>query len=285
MLRDGKLDDRFVELEVAQRPSSPMIEIFAAAGMEEMQSSVQEMLSNMLPDKRKRRHVNVSEAKKILEQEASGKLIDMDKVVKKAIARVEQSGIIFLDEIDKVAAKGSSAGGPDVSREGVQRDLLPIVEGTSVHTKYGIVCTDHILFIASGAFHVSRPSDLLPELQGRFPIRVELDPLTQNDFIKILTEPENALVTQYKALLDTENIDLIFETEAIEEIAKISFEVNERMENIGARRLHTVMEKLVEEVSFEGPDVAPQQIMITGKYVQERLKHIVKDEDLSRFIL
>jgi ATP-dependent HslUV protease ATP-binding subunit HslU len=285
MLRDGKLDDRFVELEVAQRPSSPMIEIFAAAGMEEMQSSVQDMLSSMMPDKRKRRRVNVSEAKKILEQEAAGKLIDMDKVVKKAIARVEQSGIIFLDEIDKVAAKGSGAGGPVVSREGVQRDLLPIVEGTSVHTKHGIVLTDHILFIASGAFHVSRPSDLLPELQGRFPIRVELDPLTQEDFVKILTEPENALVTQYKALLDTENVDLIFDTEAIEEIAKISFEVNEQMENIGARRLHTVMEKLVEEISFEAPDVAPQQIMITAKYVQERLKHIAKDEDLSRFIL
>ncbi len=285
MLREGKLDDRFVELEVTQRPSSPMIEIFAAAGMEEMQSSIQEMLSSMLPDKRKRRHVKVSEAKKILEQEASGKLIDMDKVVKKAIARVEQSGIIFLDEIDKIAAKGGGGVGPDVSREGVQRDLLPIVEGTSVHTKYGIVVTDHILFIASGAFHVSKPSDLVPELQGRFPIRVELDPLTQKDFVRILTEPENALVTQYKALLATENIDLVFEPEAIEEIARISFEVNERMENIGARRLHTVMEKLVEEVSFEAPDVAPRQIMITAKYVQERLKHIVKDEDLSRFIL
>ena len=285
MLRDGKLDDRPVELEVAQRPSSPMIEIFAAAGMEEMQSNIQDMLSNIAPNKRKRRHVKVSEAKKILEQEAAGKLIDMDKVVKKAIARVEQSGIIFLDEIDKVAANGSGAGGPDVSREGVQRDLLPIVEGTSVHTKHGIVLTDHILFIASGAFHVSKPSDLLPELQGRFPIRVELNPLTQEDFVRILTEPENALVTQYKALLDTENIDLIFDAEAIEEIAKISFEVNERMENIGARRLHTVMEKLVEEISFEAPDVAPQQIMITAKYVQERLKHIAKDEDLSRFIL
>jgi ATP-dependent HslUV protease ATP-binding subunit HslU len=285
MLRDGKLDDRFVELEVAQRPSSPMIEIFAAAGMEEMQSSVQEMLSNMMPNKRKRRHVKVSEAKKILEQEASGKLIDMDKVVKKAIARVEQSGIIFLDEIDKVASRGSGAGGPDVSREGVQRDLLPIVEGTSVHTKHGIVVTDHILFIASGAFHISKPSDLLPELQGRFPIRVELDALTQEDFVRILTEPENALVTQYKALLDTENIELIFDTEAIEEIAKISFEVNERTENIGARRLHTVMEKLVEEVSFEAPDVAPQQIQITAAYVQERLRDIAKDVDLSRFIL
>jgi ATP-dependent HslUV protease ATP-binding subunit HslU len=285
MLRDGKLDDRLVELEVTQRPPSPMIEIFAAAGMEEMQSSIQDMLSNMMPEKRKRRHIKISEAKKILEQDASRKLIDIDKVVKKAIARVEQSGIIFLDEIDKVATKGSGGGGPDVSREGVQRDLLPIVEGTSVHTKHGIVVTDHILFIASGAFHVSKPSDLLPELQGRFPIRVELNPLTQKDFVRILTEPENALVTQYKALLATENIDLVFEPEAIEEIAKISFEVNERMENIGARRLHTVMEKLVEEVSFEAPDVAPQQIMITAKYVQERLKHIVKDEDLSRFIL
>lgn len=286
MLREGKLDDRFVELEVAQRPSSPMIEVFAAAGMEEMQSGIQDMLSNIMPNKRKRRHVKVSEAKKILEQEAAGKLIDMDKVVKKAIARVEQSGIIFLDEIDKVATKGSGAGGgPDVSREGVQRDLLPIVEGTSVHTKHGIVVTDHILFIASGAFHVSKPSDLLPELQGRFPIRVELNPLTQEDFVRILTEPENALVTQYKALLDTENIELIFDTEAIEEIAKISFEVNERTENIGARRLHTVMEKLVEEVSFEAPDVAPKQIIITAEYVQERLKHIVKDVDLSRFIL
>lgn len=285
MLRDGKLDDRFVELEVAQRPSSPMIEIFAAAGMEEMQSGIQDMLSNMMPDKRKRRHVKVSEAKKILEQEAAGKLIDMDKVVKKAIARVEQSGIIFLDEIDKVATKGGGTGGPDVSREGVQRDLLPIVEGTSVHTKHGIVVTDHILFIASGAFHVSKPSDLLPELQGRFPIRVELDALTQEDFVRILTEPENALVTQYKALLDTENIELIFDTEAIEEIAKISFEVNERTENIGARRLHTVMEKLVEEISFEAPDVAPQQIQITAAYVQERLRDIAKDVDLSRFIL
>lgn len=285
MLRDGKLDDRFVELEVAQRPASPMIEIFAAAGMEEMQSGIQDMLSNVMPNKRKRRHVKVSEAKKILEQEAAGKLIDMDKVVKKAIARVEQSGIIFLDEIDKVAARGSGSGGPDVSREGVQRDLLPIVEGTSVHTKHGIVVTDHILFIASGAFHVSKPSDLLPELQGRFPIRVELDALTQEDFVRILTEPENALVTQYKALLDTENIELIFDTESIEEIAKISFEVNERTENIGARRLHTVMEKLVEEISFEAPDVAPQQIQITAAYVQERLRNIAKDVDLSRFIL
>jgi len=285
MLRNGKLDDRFVELEVTQNVSSPMVEIFAAAGMEEMQSSIQEMLSNVLPNKQKRRHVKVSEAKKILEYEASGKLIDMENVVKKAITRVEQSGIIFLDEIDKVAGKGSGGAGPDVSREGVQRDLLPIVEGTSVHTKYGIVHTDHILFIASGAFHVSKPSDLLPELQGRFPIRVELDALSQRDFVRILTEPENALVTQYKALLATENIELTFEPEAIEEIAKTSFDVNERTENIGARRLHTVMEKLVENISFDAPDIAPQQVRITAAYVEESLRDIAKNVDLSRFIL
>ncbi len=285
MLRDGKLDDRFVELEVTQNVTSPMVEIFAAAGMEEMQSSIQEMLSNVLPSKQKRRHVKVSEAKKILEHEASGKLIDMEKVVKEAITRVEQSGIIFLDEIDKVACKGGGGAGPDVSREGVQRDLLPIVEGTSVHTKYGIVHTDHILFIASGAFHVSKPSDLLPELQGRFPIRVELDALTQRDFVRILTEPENALVTQYKALLATEDIELTFEPEAIEEIARTSFEVNERTENIGARRLHTVMEKLLENISFDAPDIAPRHVQITADYVKRSLSDIAKDVDLSRFIL
>ncbi len=285
MLREGKLDDRFVELEVSQKAPAPMVEIFAATGMEEVQSNLQEMFSNIFPSKRKRRRVKVSEARKILQQEAAGKLIDMDKVVEMAIQRVEQSGIIFLDEIDKVAAKGGGGTGPDVSREGVQRDLLPIVEGTSVHTKYGIVRTDHILFIASGAFHVAKPSDLLPELQGRFPIRVELDALTQKDFVRILTEPENALVTQYKALLATEDIELVFEDEAIEEIARIAYEVNERTENIGARRLHTIMEKLVEEISFEAPDVAPQTVHITAQYVQERLSEIVKDEDLSRFIL
>ncbi len=285
MLREGKLEDKYVELEVSQKPPTPMVEIFAATGMEEVQSNIQDMFSNIFPAKKKRRKVKVSEARKILQQEAAGRLIDMDKVVEKAIQRVEQSGIIFLDEIDKVAAKGGGGSGPDVSREGVQRDLLPIVEGTSVHTKYGIVRTDHILFIASGAFHVAKPSDLLPELQGRFPIRVELDALTQKDFARILTEPENALVTQYKALLATEDIELIFEPEAIEEIASIACEVNEKTENIGARRLHTIMEKLVEEISFEAPDVAPQSIHITANYVQERLKDIVKDEDLSRFIL
>ncbi len=285
MLKEGKLEDRFVELEVSQKVPTPMVEIFAATGMEDVQSNLQEMFSNIFPSKRKRRRVKVSEARKILQQEAAGRLIDMDKVVEMAIQRVEQSGIIFLDEIDKVAARGGGGTGPDVSREGVQRDLLPIVEGTSVHTKYGIVRTDHILFIASGAFHVSRPSDLLPELQGRFPIRVELDALSQRDFARILTEPENALVTQYRALLATEDIELVFEPDAIEEIARIAYEVNERTENIGARRLHTVMEKLVEEISFEAPDVAPQTVHITAAYVQERLKDIVRDEDLSRFIL
>ena len=286
MLREGKLEERLVELEVRPKPPAPMVEIFAATGMEELQTNVQEMLSNILPGqgKKKRRKVTVAEARKLLEQEAAGRLIDMDKVVEKAIARVEQTGIIFLDEIDKVATRGSGSG-PDVSREGVQRDLLPIVEGTSVHTKYGVVRTDHILFIASGAFHVAKPSDLLPELQGRFPIRVELDPLTQEDFARILKEPENALVTQYKALMETENIELVFEEEAVEEIARIAYEVNERMENIGARRLHTVMEKLLEEVSYNAPDIAPQRIVITAKYVKDRLSDIVEDQDLSKFIL
>ena len=285
MLREGKLDDRMVELEVSGRPAAPMVEIFAAAGMEEMQTNLQEMLSNIFPKKRKRKQVKVKEARKLLEQEAAGRLIDMDKVVEKAIRRVEQSGIIFLDEIDKIAAGSSAKGGPDVSREGVQRDLLPIVEGTSVHTKYGIVRTDHILFIASGAFHVAKPSDLLPELQGRFPIRVELNSLTQEDFARILTEPENALVTQYKALMATEDIELVFEDDAISEIARIAFEVNSRTENIGARRLHTVMERLLEEVSFEAPDISPQTIKITANYVREKLSDILEDQDLSRFIL
>ncbi len=284
MLREGKLEDRYVELDLPQRPQGPMVEILAASGMEELQSNIQEMFSNLFPSRKKRRKVKVSEARKFLEQEAAGQLIDMDKVVEMAIQRVEQSGIIFLDEIDKVAAKGGGSG-PDVSREGVQRDLLPIVEGTSVHTKYGIVRTDHILFIASGAFHVAKPSDLLPELQGRFPIRVELSPLTQEDFYRILKEPENALVTQYKALMETEGITLEFDDEAIREIARIAFEVNERTENIGARRLHTVMEKLLEEVSFEAPDIGPRSIPITADYVRERLEGIIGDEDLSRFIL
>ena len=284
MLRLGKLEDRYVEVDFPQRPQGPMVEIFAASGMEELQQNMQEMFSHLFPVKKKRKKVKVSEARKILEQEVAGQLIDMDRVVELAIRRVEQSGIIFLDEIDKVAVRGGGSG-PDVSREGVQRDLLPIVEGTSVHTKYGIVRTDHILFIASGAFHVAKPSDLLPELQGRFPIRVELDSLTQEDFYRILKEPENALVTQYRALMETEGVTLEFDDEAIVEIARIAFEVNQRTENIGARRLHTIMEKLLEEISFEAPDIGPGTIPITARYVHERLEGIMKDEDLSRFIL
>lgn len=285
MLRQGKFNERMVELEISSKPTtSPMMEVFAVTGMEDMQNNLQEMLSSIFPGRKKRRKVRVSEALKILQQEAIAKLIDMEKVTEQAIALAEQSGIIFLDEIDKIAAKGGGHG-PDVSREGVQRDLLPIVEGTTVHTKYGSVRTDHILFIASGAFHVSKPSDLLPELQGRFPIRVELHSLTQEDFKRILLEPENALILQYQALLATEGIKISFDDEAIDEIARIACEVNEKTENIGARRLHTVLERLLEEVSFNAPDIGPQEITITANYVRERLKEIVKDQDLSRFIL
>lgn len=285
MLRDGKFNDRVVEMEISQKPpAGPMMEVFAVTGMEDMQNNLQEMLSGIFPGKKKRRKLKVSEALRLLQQEAAAKLIDMEKVTEQAVAMVEQSGIIFLDEIDKIAAKGGGHG-PDVSREGVQRDLLPIVEGTTVHTKYGSVRTDHILFIASGAFHVSKPSDLLPELQGRFPIRVELHSLTQEDFKRILLEPENALILQYQALLVTEGITLKFDEEAIDEIARIACDVNEKTENIGARRLHTVLERLLEEVSFNAPDIGPQEIDITSNYVQERLKEIVKDQDLSRFIL
>jgi len=285
MLRQGRFNERMVELEISSKPTSgPMMEVFAVTGMEDMQNNLQEMLSSIFPGRKKRRKVRVSEALKILQQEAIAKLIDMEKVTEQAIALAEQAGIIFLDEIDKIAAKGGGHG-PDVSREGVQRDLLPIVEGTTVHTKYGSVRTDHILFIASGAFHVSKPSDLLPELQGRFPIRVELHSLTQEDFKRILLEPENALILQYQALLATEGIKISFDDEAIDEIARIACEVNEKTENIGARRLHTVLERLLEEVSFNAPDIGPQEITITANYVRERLKEIVKDQDLSRFIL
>lgn len=285
MLRDGKFNERMVELEISQKPpAGPMMEVFAVTGMEDMQNNLQEMLSGIFPGKKKRRKLRVSEALRLLQQEAAAKLIDMEKVTEQAVTLVEQSGIIFLDEIDKIAAKGGGHG-PDVSREGVQRDLLPIVEGTTVHTKYGSVRTDHILFIASGAFHVSKPSDLLPELQGRFPIRVELNSLTQEDFKRILLEPENALILQYQALLATEGITMKFDDEAIDEIARIACEVNEKTENIGARRLHTVLERLLEEVSFNAPDIGPQEIRVTANYVRERLREIVKDQDLSRFIL
>jgi ATP-dependent HslUV protease ATP-binding subunit HslU len=261
-----------------------MIEIFTSSGMEEMDVNLREMLSNLMPRRTKRRKVKVPEALEILAQDESQRLIDMDRVVKLAIERVGHSGIIFLDEIDKIASREKTHG-PDVSREGVQRDLLPIVEGCTVHTKYGMVRTDHVLFIASGAFHMSKPSDLIPELQGRFPIRVELSPLSKDDFVRILTEPENALTTQYLELMATEGIDLVFEAEAIDELAQIAYEVNARTENIGARRLHTVMEKLLEDISFNAGDLRGQRMMITRNYVRERLRDIVKDVDLSRYIL
>jgi len=283
LLRKGALNDRYVELEVPDR-SMPMVEIFAGAGMEDMDFNLREMLGSMLPRRTKRRKVKIPEAREILIQEESQRLIDMDKVTKAAVERVEHTGIIFLDEIDKIA--GREAGrGPDVSREGVQRDLLPIVEGSTVNTKYGMVRTDHILFIASGAFHIAKPSDLIPELQGRFPIRVELTSLNKEDFIRILKEPENALIVQYLALLETEGVELVFADEAIDEIAQIAYQVNSRMENIGARRLHTIMEKLLSEISFNATDLKGQTIQINRQYVQDTLADIIRDEDLSRYIL
>jgi ATP-dependent HslUV protease ATP-binding subunit HslU len=283
MLRDGKLDERYVELEVTNS-NVPMVEIFSAAGLEEMEFNVKEVFGNIFPSKKKKRRVKIPEAMEIIFQEESQRLIDMDKVVDQAIRITEQNGIIFLDELDKVAGSESSYG-PDVSREGVQRDLLPIVEGSTVTTKYGMVKTDHILFIAAGAFNVSRPSDLLPELQGRFPIRVELDSLSMEDFIRILTEPKNALITQYKALLTTEGIDLIFEDSAVREVAAMASMVNDRTENIGARRLHTVMEKLLDDISFDAPDMAEKVVRITKEDVEKKLEGILEDENLSRYIL
>ncbi len=283
MLRNGKLDKRYVELEVANS-TMPMVEIFSSAGLEEMEFNVKEIFGNILPTKKKKRRVKIPEAMEIIFQEESQRLIDMDKVIEKAVTITEQNGIIFLDELDKVAGSESSYG-PDVSREGVQRDLLPIVEGSTVATKYGMVKSDHILFIAAGAFNVSKPSDLLPELQGRFPIRVELDSLSMEDFIRILLEPKNALITQYKALLATEGIDLIFEESAVIEIAGMASRVNERTENIGARRLHTVMEKLVDEISFDAPDMTIKNVTINKDYVTDKLADILEDENLSRYIL
>ncbi len=283
MLKEGRLEDRFVELEVAQK-AAPTIEIFSSSGLEELEFNFKEMLSNLMPGRSKMRHVKVSEAREILYQEESQRLIDMDQVVEEARRKVEQNGIIFLDEIDKIAGRDHGRG-PDVSREGVQRDLLPIVEGTTVTTKYGMVRTDHVLFIASGAFHMSKPSDLIPEMQGRFPIRVELQALGAKEFERILTEPENALIRQYKALMATEGINLEFTPEAIKELALLATRVNERTENIGARRLHTVMEKLLEDISFHAPDLSQQQISITDQYVRDRLANLIEDEDLSRYIL
>ena len=283
LLRKGKLDERYVELEVTDK-SFPLIEIFSGSGLEEMDINVKEIFGQILPSKQKKKRVKVKEAIDILTQQESQRLIDFDKAVEKAIRRTEQNGIIFLDELDKIVGSESTSG-PDVSREGVQRDLLPIVEGSTVITKYGMVKTDHILFIASGAFHGSKPSDLLPEMQGRFPIRVELNPLTQNDFVRILTEPQNALIAQYEALLATEEINLEFVESAIDQIAKMAYEANETMENIGARRLHTVMEALLDDISFDACDMEERDITIDREYVKDKLSGILEDTNLSRYIL
>jgi len=284
LLRSGKLDERVVELETASRSNLPVIEVLSATGIEEMEFNIKEMFGNMFPKKTKKQKMKIPEALEILTQEESQRLIDMDQVTRMAKERVEQSGIIFIDEIDKITGRESYTG-PDVSREGVQRDLLPIVEGTTVTTKHGTVKTDHILFIAAGAFHSSKPSDLIPELQGRFPIRVELDSLGKEEFVRILQEPRNALVKQYHALMKTEGLNLIFETEAVVEIAQIAESVNTRTENIGARRLYTVMEKLLEDISFDASEMKEKQILINREYVAEKLREVVKDEDLSRYIL
>ncbi len=281
-LRDGKLDNRYVDIEVREKIMP--FGVVSNVGLEDLEINLKEMLGNFLPEKSKRKKVKVPEALNILLQEEASKLIDMDKVTKEAIERVEQSGIVFIDEIDKIASRGH-AHGPDVSREGVQRDLLPIVEGSTVTTKHGPVKTEHILFIAAGAFHMTKPSDLIPELQGRFPIRVELDALGKDEFVRILTEPYNALIKQYTALLFTEEVTLNFTKDAIDEIAGIAAHVNEKTENIGARRLHTVLEKLLEDISFEAPEKKNGKLLVDKKYVNEKLNEIVKDEDLSRYIL
>src|SRR5215212_7569040 len=282
-LRSGKLDNRLVELEVREK-NFPVIELAGPQGVEEMGINMKDMLGNLFQGRTKRRKMRVDEAMEYLMQEEEERLIDMDQVARAAIERVENSGIIFLDEIDKIAGR-ESGHGPDVSREGVQRDILPIVEGTTVNTRHGFVRTDHILFIAAGAFHVSKPSDMIPELQGRFPIRVELKTLTVEDFIRILKEPKNALIKQYTALLETEGIKLIFTDDSLEEVARFAAQVNETSENIGARRLHTIMEKLLEQISFEGPDLKRKSIKIDRAYVRTQLADIVKDQDLSRYIL
>jgi len=283
-LHDGRLDQRSVEIEVRER-AFPSFEVITGSSVEEIDINIKDMLPGLIQGRTRKRRLKVPEAFDYLVQEEEGKLVDMDSVSRVAVERVEQSGIIFVDEIDKIAGREGGGQGPDVSREGVQRDILPIIEGTTVNSKYGMVRTDHILFIAAGAFHVSKPSDLIPELQGRFPIRVELEPLGKDDFVRILTEPKNALVKQYIALMETEGITLRFLDEAIDRIADFATRVNERTENIGARRLHTVMERLVDEISFEGPDLRDKIITIDAAYVDRMLAAIVKNEDLSRYIL
>jgi len=282
-LRDGLLDERMVEIDVKEKMASPM-EIFSNSGVEEIGIQIQEIIPGFLGGKRKKRRVKIKEALEYLLEDEQKRLIDMDQVAQLAVERVEHSGIIFLDEVDKVAGRETGRG-PEVSREGVQRDLLPIIEGTTVNTRFGLVRTDHILFIGAGAFHVSKPADLIPELQGRFPIRVELTSLDKKDFVRILTEPENALIKQYKALLATEGVNVDFTEDAIDEIADIAEKVNEDAENIGARRLHTVMEKVMEEISFKAPNIKKKEIPIDRKYVHSQLKDILEDQDLSRFIL
>ncbi len=285
-LKNGELDDKVIEITITpQRAEQPMpfIEI-AAAPIDEIDSSLRDMLDNIIPGRKKTRKVTVKEALKIFQEEEAQKLIDKDKVKEKAIEKASNDGIVFIDEIDKIVSKSSSTSTPNVSREGVQRDLLPIVEGSSVNTRYGIIKTDHILFIAAGAFHQVKPSDMIPELQGRFPIRVELKPLTKDDFIRILKEPKNALIKQYKALLETEGVEINFTDDAIEKIAELAEKINKETENIGARRLHTLLEKLLEDISFEAPDI-DKQITINADYVEEKLADIIEDRDLSRYIL
>lgn len=283
LLLEGKLDDREVEIEVADK--GPEIHFMGGSDMEQIGINMKEIMGNFMPQAPKSRRMKVPEAFEFLAQDEADKLIDPDSLNAEAIERTEQSGIVFLDEIDKVAAQNNGRGGPDVSREGVQRDLLPIVEGSTVQTKYGPVKTDHILFIAAGAFHMAKPSDLLPELQGRFPIRVELDSLDRDDFIRILQEPENALVRQYPALLATEGVNIAFGEDAVKEVADFAFRINEQTENIGARRLHTIMERLLEEISFRAPEMSGENVEIDAAYVRERLSDIVEDLDLSRYIL
>lgn len=282
-LQKGELENDMIEIDVEPK-SSPIIGMFAGSGMEDMNNNIQDMLGNLMPKKRKKRKVTVAQAREIFTQEEAQKLLDMESIAHEAIELAERNGIIFLDEIDKVAVKGNSSG-PDVSREGVQRDILPIVEGSTVSTKYGQMKTDHILFIAAGAFHMAKPSDLIPELQGRFPIRVELTSLTEADFKRILTEPTNALLKQYKALLATEGVEITFTDDAIEKLAQIACAVNEQTENIGARRLHTIMEKLLEDLSFEAPELTEKNVTIDASYVNEKLGGIIQNRDLSQFIL